>query len=117
MRAGEFKTPGSLTDADNEVEVQVVEALLQDRSKQHYYVEFQGFDGSGDSSSLAAGTVKIEGKYREGGGYEEITASLDITGAASIFTDFVGAYHTLRFTSASFTANHTMVAYIRAVND
>lgn len=85
--------------------------------KQHYYVEYTGRDANGDEDTVGTGTMKIEGKLREGGGWEEISATTDLTTGDFVFEDFTGHYHTLRFTPDSLEADHSVDVYVLAVDD
>lgn len=107
-----------LTDAA--VEVPIAENPAGSGAKQRYYVEYQGRAADGSADTLSAGTMLVEGKLRENGAYEQITASTDLTagtGGAGIFEDFTGYYHTLRFTPSSVEADHSVDVFVRAVDD
>lgn len=106
--------------SDSAVEVPIAETPAGSGVKQRYYVEYQGRAADGSADTLSAGTMKVEGKLREGGGWEEISASTSMTAGsdgAAIFQNFAGAYHTLRFTPDSFEADHKVDVFVRAVDD
>lgn len=87
--------------------------------KKHYYLEFRGKAPNGAPDTLATGTVQVDGRISndENAGWEQIAASHDVTAAASTFLDFAGAYLELRFTPATFEADHTVDVFVRVVDD